>query len=159
NQAIEDTIREGAAECSACHGDPDGTGPLTAPAQGDIAFAQPTRRACGSCHDDIDWTKPYTSNQQTMPAQLDDSACILCHEQGNGLDPEKAHIHPLHDPSFNPGFQVQLTAVVEAGTNNGNGKLDPGEKIAVTFRMVDAGGNDVAPASVASLSFVIAGPT
>ena len=58
----------------------DHGGALTPPAQGTLAYTQPTRRACGSCHDDIDWARPYTANGLTMPAQADDAMG----------DPEKA---------------------------------------------------------------------
>ncbi len=52
-QAQEDLIRTGVTDCASCHGDPDGAGPLEAPAQGAVAYTEPSLRACGSCHDDI----------------------------------------------------------------------------------------------------------
>jgi hypothetical protein len=160
DQTIEDTIREGAASCFVCHGDPDGPGPLTAPAQGDLYKAQPSRAACGACHDDVIWNQPYTSNTQTMPAQANDSNCILCHiTSGNNLAVQDAHTHPLNDSSFNPGLDVAISNLVEAGTNNGNGTIDPGEKIAITFTIQDASGMPVAPSSLASISAVLSGPS
>ena len=47
DKATEDTIRKGPSSCAVCHGDPDGDGPLTEPAQGDLHQTQPTRNACG----------------------------------------------------------------------------------------------------------------
>jgi hypothetical protein len=159
-KAQEDTIRTGAADCIACHGDPDGTGPLTAPAQGDIHKAQPTRASCGSCHDDVNWGLPYTANGQTMPSQANNSNCVLCHEQSGGpLAVEDAHRHPLNDPDFNPGMHIAIESIAEAGLHNDNGAIDPGEKIAATFTMVDDDGDDVAPATAGTLSVVVSGPT
>jgi OmcA/MtrC family decaheme c-type cytochrome len=160
SQALEDTIRTGVASCSACHGDPDGAGPLTAPAQGDLYKSQPTRQACASCHDDIGWGSPYTSNGQTMPAQANNSNCILCHvPSGNSLAIEDAHRHPLNDPIFNPGVVINVSNIAEAGTNNGNGAIDPGEKVAMTFTIQNDAGADVDPATLASISAVLSGPT
>jgi hypothetical protein len=160
SQAVEDTIRSGPANCIVCHGDPDGAGPLTAPAQGDLYKSQPTRRVCGSCHDDVVWGQPYTSNQQTMGAQANDTNCTLCHAQtGNGIAIADAHTHPLNDPSFNPGLAIAITSVTEDGTNNGNGSIDPGEKIAVTFTIQDGSGASVDPATLSSISTVLSGPT
>jgi hypothetical protein len=160
-KAQEDAIRTGPADCAACHGDPDGAGPLAAPAQGDLYKSQPARNSCGACHDDINWGFPYTANGQTMPSQANNSNCVLCHEQsGASLAIADAHRHPLHDPTFNPGLNVDVLAVDEAGASNGNGNLDPGEKVSVTFTMTDDAGAAVLP-SVAgtSLSAVLSGPT
>jgi OmcA/MtrC family decaheme c-type cytochrome len=160
SQALEDTIREGAANCIVCHGDPDGPGPLTAPAQGDLYKAQPSREACGACHDDVIWGQPYTANMQTMPAQANDSNCALCHAtSGNNLAVQDAHTHPLNNPTFNPGLHIVLSNLAEAGTNNGNGKIDPGEKIAITFTIKDDSGASVTPSSLASISAVLSGPS
>ena len=65
-KAQEDEMLRGVTACASCHGDPDGSGPLPAPAQGGLAYSNPTRRTCGACHDDIDWNLPYTANGVTM---------------------------------------------------------------------------------------------
>jgi hypothetical protein len=159
-KALEDTIRMGPTDCSVCHGDPDGAGPLPPPAQGSVAYAQPTRRACGACHDDIDWTLPYTSNGSTMPAQDDDSACILCHgSAGSGLAVVDAHVHPLKNPLLNPGLVFQVLSASEAGANDGDGTIDPGEKVQVSFNLLDDLGAEVDPAEVVSMNATFAGPT
>ncbi|MBL8861124.1 MAG: hypothetical protein JNK02_03850 [Planctomycetes bacterium] len=165
NRAKEDTIRTGPSNCVVCHGDPDGIdGPLTAPAQGGLAYAQPRRSTCGSCHDDVHWGSPYTSNGQTMPAIADDTNCILCHPATGvpapGLLPtDLAHLHPLLDPTFDPGTVIDITSLVEGGTHDGDGTIDPGEKVRITFTLRNDAGADVAPAAVANPSVVIAGPT
>src|SRR6185503_7080699 len=75
DKATEDKIRTGPSNCAVCHGDPDGDGPLTTPAQGDLILSQPSRQSCGSCHDDVGWGQPYTSNGQTMGAQANNANC------------------------------------------------------------------------------------
>jgi Outer membrane cytochrome MtrC/MtrF-like, domains II/IV len=156
----ENTIREGVTDCPKCHGDPDGSGSLTAPAQGDHFNTAPSRRACGSCHDDVDFTKPYTSNGMTMPAQTDDTGCAVCHPaSGATLAIKDAHLHPIKNPALNPGLNINVTTFTEAGTNDGNGKIDPGEKISVTFTLKDDSGADVAASSLVPICTDCASPT
>jgi OmcA/MtrC family decaheme c-type cytochrome len=160
-QATDDSTRSGAVACEKCHAAPASGAP--APAQGDFAFSHQSRQVCGSCHDDIDWTKTYKRNTDTgMPAQPDDSKCLVCHPASGfavGGSPRDGHRHPMLDPSFNPGLQVTLTNVHEAGTSNGNGKLDVGERIGVTINITDDTGAALAAASVPSLSVIVTGPT
>ncbi|TAH39635.1 MAG: hypothetical protein EYC70_02270 [Planctomycetota bacterium] len=158
-QGLEDTIRMGVTDCAACHGDPDGDGPALPPAQGDFAYSVPSRKACGSCHDDIDWDLPYTSNGSTMPEQPDNQVCTLCHpSSGTPLSPTEAHLHPLLDPAFNLGTVVTVTAAEEAGLHDGDGTLDPGEKIAVTMTITDQLGGNLAASSLAALDVALSGP-
>src|SRR5690606_2761193 len=146
NRAKEDSMRSGAASCFACHGDPDGAGPIEAPAQGDIAYTQPSRSSCGSCHDDWVWDFPYEANTMTMPAQNDDAACTLCHEAGGtGLDVIDAHRHPILDEDFNPGLIFEVLALAEAGVNDADDTIDPGEKIEITLTIEDDDGAAVLP--------------
>jgi OmcA/MtrC family decaheme c-type cytochrome len=159
-QALENLIRGGVASCHVCHGDPDGTGPLVAPDQGQLALSQPSRNACGACHDDVHWDLPYEANSSIMPAQNDDSACILCHSpSGDALAVFDAHQHPQLLPSFNPGLAFGVTDVEEAGASDGDGTLDPGEKLAFTLTVQDDSGADVDPAGLAGLTVVFSGPT
>ncbi len=159
-KAVEDTIRSGVTKCSVCHGDPDDMGPLTAPAQGNLAYSQPARATCGACHDDIDWALPYQANSMTMPAQNDDSACTLCHSPaGDALAVQDAHLHPLLDPAFNPGLNFEILVVEESGTNDGDGTIDPGEGLRMTFTLTDDAGLDVAPTSVSGINVAISGPS
>lgn len=163
----EDEIRRGVTACAKCHGDPDGAGPLASPIQGDVHKTQPTRRACGSCHDDVDWTMSYKANGQTMLAQADDATCKTCHvPAGTQIAVDDAHRHPLTDSAFNPGLNVVVSAVAEAGASDGDGTIDPGEKISVTFSIADDAGGNVTLASAAptatgavSLNAVVAGPS
>ena len=160
NKALEDEMRYGVVACAKCHGDPDDGGPLVGPAQGDLYKSQPTRQACGACHDDIVWGRPYTANNQTMPAQANNANCTLCHEtSGNELAVEDAHTHPLYRGAFNPGLNIEITSVNEAGTNDADGTIDPGEKVTATFTLTDDSGAAVSPSVSSTYSVVMSGPT
>lgn len=160
NQALENQMRGGVTNCAACHGDPDGDGPLEAPAQGNLAYTQPSRSSCGSCHDDWVWEYPYTANLQTMPAQLNDSACTFCHaDSGSALAVRDAHRHPMLNPTINPGLVFEILALAEAGSHDDDGTIDPGEKLRITLRIEDGSGAAVNPASLAGISTTLTGPT
>ena len=157
-QSRENTMRQGPAECWKCHGDPDGAGPLVAPAQGDLIWSQPTIAACASCHDDWNPEFPYTANGQTMPIQRDNAACTDCHRvEGTALDVKDAHKHPLVDDTVATGLNFVLDAVNDVG--NGDGKFTPGEKIEVTFHVENDAGTAVAASSLASIEAILSGPT
>jgi len=159
-QSLEDEMRRGVVSCDKCHGDPDGDGPLAAPAQGDLIYSQPSRKACGSCHADVVWENTYISNGQPMGPQLDDSSCKFCHTpSGDSLAVEDAHLHPMLDPGFNPGLNFDVTALVEAGKNDGDGTVDPGEKIAITFTVKNDAGTELATTAYSNPTLVINGPT
>jgi hypothetical protein len=158
-QSLEDSMRRGPVECSKCHGDPDGTGPLPAPAQGDLIYAQPTIGACGSCHDDWVPEHLYTANTQTMPIQSDSAACKNCHrESGTPLDVVDAHRHPLVDPSIAVGLVFDVTSVTDVG-GTPNGRFEPGERIEITFQAKDGAGNPVAANTLSRIEPILSGPT
>ena len=160
DKTTEDTIRKGPSNCVVCHGDPDGDGPLTAPAQGDLIMTQPTRQACGSCHDDVAWGQPYTSNNQTMGPQANNANCKLCHgPSGTPLAVADAHLHPLLNPALDPGLKFTVTNLVESGANDGDGTVDSGESIRFRLRITDDTGADVDPGTLSAPSLVISGPT
>ena len=161
-QELEDTIRRGVSTCFVCHGDPDGAGPLGPPAQGDLVFSQMTRRTCGACHDDVDFTLPYFANLGVMPPQLNDASCTDCHNPAvfpNPLAPNQAHIHPLKDPGYTSGLVFDVLAVDEAGTADGDGTIDPGEKVLVTFTIADDAGLPVDVATLDTVRAIVSGPT
>jgi len=165
-RALEDKMLRGLTRCDACHGDPDGGGPLSAPSQGDLINVQPTRAACGACHDDVDWTKPYTSNTATMDPSVtvDDSLCNSCHERTNGVYAViDTHVHPLVEKStgqfFANDIHFALLGVAEAGVANFDGSFDPGEKLSMSFTVLDDAGTEVDAASLKSITAVLSGPT
>jgi hypothetical protein len=95
-----------------------------------------------------------------MGAQANNSNCTLCHAQtGNPLAVTDAHLHPNLDPNFDPGLNLNVSNLTEAGTNNGNGALDPGEKIQIRLRITDDTGADVLPSTISNPSVVLSGPT
>ncbi len=161
-QALEDQMRSGVTSCALCHGDPDGDeGPLEAPAQGDLAYTNPTRNACGSCHDDWVFDELYTANGQTMPGQVDDQNCAFCHDVSGGpLAVIDGHRHPLQDPSISTGVHFDLLSVVEAGVGaDMDGTVDPGEKVAVTFTITDDAGGAIDPNDLDRHNVMLAGPS
>jgi hypothetical protein len=158
-KATDDALRTGMASCHVCHGDPDGTGPRTAPRDGGFAYTRPTRRACGSCHDDVVWSRPYVANLQAMDEQPDDAECARCHRSGGLLETEKLHVHPLQDAAFNPGVKVSIESLRESGVHDNDGTIDPGEGVAVTLAVTDDRGAPLAPSALASLNGVLGGPT
>jgi hypothetical protein len=173
-QATEDVVRTGITTCEVCHGDPDGSGPLGAPAQGTLVYAQPTRHACGACHDDVRFDQTYFVNGQPMDPQPNNSGCVGCHAvDGAGffspLAVKDGHLHPLKDPLYTgttfldfssfPGLKLALTGASEAGANDGSGTFDPGEKVALTFTVRDDSDADFPPARLDSLSAAISGPS
>ncbi len=159
NQSLENLLRRAPVECDKCHGDPDGAGPLAAPAQGDLIYTQPTRAACSSCHDDWDPNLPYTSNTSTMPVQPDDSACKNCHrESGTALDVRDAHTHPLKDSTLAAGLHFAISTVTDVG-GNGNGKFDAGEKVGITFQVLNDEGTPIAASTLSRIEAVLSGPT
>jgi OmcA/MtrC family decaheme c-type cytochrome len=153
-QSLENTMRSAPVDCAKCHGDPDGSGPLTAPAQSDLIYSQPTRRACGACHDDVVWDRPYVSNWQTMPPQPDDSNCRVCH---NPADLRAAHTHPLVNPALAAGVHFDITSVTDVG--NGNGRFEAGEKVRITFSVKNDAGDPIAASGLSRIEAVLNGPT
>ena len=159
NKTKEDNIRKGVTACGACHGDPDGAGPLPAPAQGDRAYTAAGKRTCGSCHDDLDYAKPYVANGQTMAADLPESLCSTCHPStgGSKIGTRNAHLHPAIDPAVNPEVSVAITGM--SGGSGANGKFLSGDSPTVTFSVKDAAGTDLPITAFDSFSLAVDGPT
>jgi hypothetical protein len=155
---IEDRLRTAGVSCAKCHGDPDGAGPLAAPQQADRIWQVPERVSCGSCHDDVDWTKPYTANNQTMPAQLTNATCALCHTaEGTALSVRDAHRHPYETPAFNTGVNITVTDVA-AGSGPG-GNLAASDPIVATFGVRNDAGADLPLHTLTRFQMIVSGPT
>jgi hypothetical protein len=151
NKRIEDELRTGVVACAKCHGDPDGAGPLAAPAQGDRHATVATRKTCGSCHDDIDWTRPYNG----MPAQSDDRTCTVCHPASGSLFPvDASHRHPFNDPALNQGLRIELASVGAPA-----GGFRPGDAIPVTFSVSNDAGAPVSLHALTRFQLMANGPT
>jgi hypothetical protein len=158
-RSLEDQMRRGPVECSKCHGAPDDTGPLPAPAQGDLIYSQPTIAACQSCHDDWVPDHLYIANGQTMPIQIDNAACKNCHRvSGTPLDVVDAHRHPLVDPDIAKGLIFEVLSIHDVG-GTANGKFEPGEKVEITFQAKDNAGTPVAANTLSRIEPILSGPT
>jgi hypothetical protein len=158
-QSRENQMRQGPAECGKCHGDPDGDGPLPAPAQGDLIWSQPTIAACASCHDDWNPELPYIANGQTMPIQRDNAACTECHRvEGTALDVKDAHRHPLVDPAVVSGVNFVVESVTDVG-GTANGRFEAGEKVQITFRIENDAGAAIAVSALSRFEAILSGPT
>lgn len=153
----DNNTRTGVTSCINCHGDPDGAGPLPAPAQGDTAYV-PKPGACASCHDDVDYAKPYTKNGLTMSANTPADQCVVCHKvTGFSLAVKDVHIHPVLDPAVTPLTTLAITSV--NGATGPNGNFVAGDVPSVTFTAKDAQGADVAISYFDSFSVGLTGPT
>lgn len=154
NKPKEDRVLRGVTDCSQCHGDPDGAGPLLAPDAGADIFAMPNKRACGSCHDDLDYTKPYISNGLTMPANAPDSQCALCH---GAAATAASHVHPDSSAAVLNAPNLVLTGV--AGGSGTGGRFLAGDKLTYTFTATDAQGASLPMSAFDSFSLSVLGPT
>lgn len=149
----DDKVRTGLVACATCHGDPDGAGPLLAPAQGDRHKTAPSRKACGSCHTDVDWTKQYTTNTQTMFPQPNDAECAICHRDTGGLSPIKErHTHPVNNTALNPGLNIKILSV-------GSGNFAAGQSIPMSFAVTNDAGTNVSLHNITRIQFMMVGPT
>lgn len=158
NRTKEDNVRKGVTSCFNCHGDPDGMGPLAAPAQGNNAFTEPGKSACGSCHDDLDYAKPYVVNGFSMPANAPANQCKVCHvEQGTAFSVRDSHIHPVLDPVTTPTMTIALSNV--AGASGMGGRFLAGDTPSVSFTIKDAANMPVPITYFDSFSLALSGPT
>lgn len=167
-QAKDEEIRRGITRCDVCHGDPDGDGPIAAPALGTTIRSESSRAACGACHDDWDPALPYDNGAGSeMPPQVNDAICRECHEAEDDLTPSLSvrggHEHPLVNPRLLPflgeGVHAAITNVVPAGpADDHDGALDPGEKLHLTLAIGGDNGAGVAAATLKQVEFVLSGP-
>ncbi len=159
NRLKEDTMRSGVVSCASCHGDPDGAGPVQAPAQGGLHEAQPGRAACGSCHDDVDWAKPYAANGDSMIANP--PVCTTCHPAattGVGLYPvRQAHLHPYVNPALNTGVNVAVTAV--GGGTGVLGRHQVSDPILATISVTNDAGTNLQLNALQRFQAIVTGPT
>lgn len=157
NKTKDNNVRTGVTACVNCHGDPDGAGPLPAPAQGDNAYVAKSG-ACGSCHDDLDYAKPYTKNGLTMTANTPEDQCAVCHKvSGFPLAVKDTHLHPVLDTAVTPLTTLAILAV--NGGTGPNGNFVAGDAPVVTFTAKDAQNADVPISYFDSFSVGLTGPS
>ncbi|MBI3096720.1 MAG: hypothetical protein HYY93_00510, partial [Planctomycetes bacterium] len=167
-KTTEGSLLTGVVACDKCHGDPDGSGSMTAPA--DQALSRiPSRRACGSCHDDIDWTLPYQSNGMTMAANQADAGCAACHPASNStawsatnLPVVETHKHPFVDSAVNPGANLVITEIRKnsaAGADLTTNAAANGDAIWIKLTCKDDAGNNIPLGGLSTVSMACLGPT
>ncbi|MFO0596967.1 MAG: cytochrome c3 family protein [Myxococcaceae bacterium] len=154
DKSKEDRVLRGVTDCSQCHGDPDGAGPLLPPDAGTAIWSEPNKRACGSCHDDLDYTKPYVSNGATMPANTTEAMCTTCH-QATAL--ANSHVHPDSSAAVLNAPNLALTAI--GGASGTNGRFLAGDKLTYTFTVADGAGAALPMSAFDSFTLSVLGPT
>ncbi|MCC7138211.1 MAG: hypothetical protein IT460_07260 [Planctomycetes bacterium] len=150
SKTLEGNLLTGVVACAKCHGDPDAGGPMSAPAQGAQSETNPTFEACTSCHDDLDPAKSYTANGMTMTAGLSNATCTTCHPatsaspvSASNLPVRESHVHPLLNPTLDPGVVTTVTQVNGGAIPASPPNLVAGDAVAVTFTVKDDGGSDL----------------
>jgi OmcA/MtrC family decaheme c-type cytochrome len=113
-------------------------------------MTKPSQAACGACHDDVDFSTGV--NHQGV-VQTDDTQCRTCHiPQGDvefDLSIKGAHTVPTESQAL-PGVVFKILGVDNA---------TPGSRPTVRFSVTDKMGLPISPATMASLSLIMAGPT
>jgi OmcA/MtrC family decaheme c-type cytochrome len=130
--------------CETCHNQNNGA------TQAANYMGKPTRATCGSCHDDVNFA---TGANHPGGFQLNDNQCANCHVPKGETDFDAsvkgAHVMP-EESTLLSGFQFAITKVANTSA---------GQKPVVTFTMKDNSGAPLDKSKVASISFVMAGPT
>lgn len=131
--------------CDNCH---EGINASQKPAQSDVWYTRPSRRACGACHDSVD----FAAGAGHI-AQADDSACANCHVPDSGAEFDAsikgAHTIPAKSKQLK-GLKVAIVSVTD---------LTPGKKPTVVFKITNNDGSAVDGSKLASFSPMFAGPT
>jgi OmcA/MtrC family decaheme c-type cytochrome len=136
--------------CTVCHSQTAGA------AQANYYATHPSALACGSCHDNVNFS---TGVNHPGGPQPDDTQCANCHTPQGEL-PFDASIIGAHSvpEDLGPGSAYPLLGGVQITLNSvANGVA--GKAPTVNFTLQDGSGNPLPYAQMASLTFVMAGPT
>jgi OmcA/MtrC family decaheme c-type cytochrome len=158
-QAIDRELRTGVSDCAVCHGNtnPACANEVEGPAQGALAYTEPSIRACYSCHDDMVPAYPFVSNfpPAGMPPQPDSTQCKLCHSpfeahcSSSGLTVDGGHRNPLFDPFIVKGLHLSIGSVAEL----------PGGRLEVALSATDDAGTAVPANQIDEIRAIVSGPT
>lgn len=139
--------------CEVCHQQTTGA------AQAKAFLQNPSRVACGSCHDNVNFA---TGQNHPGGFQTDDTQCANCHvplgETPFDASILGAHVVPTDTAAQypeNPDTLIRGLNLTITGVTNTNAGSAP----VVAFTLLDNNKNPIAPSSLASLSFTMAGPT
>lgn len=139
--------------CEVCHSQTTGA------AQAKAFLTEPTRAACGSCHDNVNFA---TGQNHPGGFQPNDALCANCHVP-QGETPFDASIMGAHVvPTDTPQTYPENPDTLLAGLNlaiTGVTNTNAGQNPTVAFTVTDNNGNNIAPSSLNSISFTMAGPT
>jgi OmcA/MtrC family decaheme c-type cytochrome len=120
------------------------------PAQKDVWFTQPSKRACFSCHDNIDMETGQ--GHPGFPAS-NDATCSSCHipDSGHEFDAsiKGAHTIPLKSKQL-PGLNAQVIS---------QSNFTAGQRPTVVIRLTNKAGQPVDGSKITSFAPMIAGPT
>jgi OmcA/MtrC family decaheme c-type cytochrome len=129
--------------CETCHSQTSGA------TQATNYLTKPTAAACGACHNDVNFA---TGANHPGGPQFNDNLCANCHIPQGEIDFDAsikgAHVVPA-ESSLLGGIAVAITKI-----SNGTA----GSKPVVSYTIKDAAGKPLAPSSLSSISFVMAGP-
>ena len=76
-----------------------------------------------------------------------------------GVELPADHVHGPVYLDFDEGVVLEITNVAESGADDGDGTVDPGEKLELTLTIQNDAGVDLDPAELANPSIVVSGPT
>ena len=129
--------------CETCHSQTSGA------TQATNYLTKPSRDACGACHNDVNFA---TGVNHAGGPQFNDNLCSTCHIPQGEIDFDAsikgAHVVPT-ESSLLGGIAVAITKI-------SNGTV--GSKPVVSYTIKDGAGKPLAPSSLSSISFVLAGP-
>ncbi len=136
--------------CEKCHDQNAGA------KQANFYMTKPTAAACGSCHDDVNFK---TGVNHPGGPQASDSQCANCHIPQGEL-PFDASVKGAHfvAEDAKPGSTYPLlggVAITLTSVTNGVAGKAP----TINFNLLDGSGKALAYSQMASLTFVMAGPT
>ncbi|MGN6182163.1 MAG: OmcA/MtrC family decaheme c-type cytochrome [Thermoanaerobaculia bacterium] len=136
--------------CKNCH---EGTTPNVAasvPAQKEVWYTQPSRRACGACHDDINWV---TGEGHPAGPQTSDAACAACHvpDSGQEFDASVKGAHVIETKSTQLGG---INATIVSVSN-----VKAGEKPTIVYKFTNNKGQVLDGTKFATFAPMHAGPT
>jgi OmcA/MtrC family decaheme c-type cytochrome len=136
--------------CTTCHSQTSGA------TQAALYMTNPTRAACGSCHDNVNFA---TGVNHLGGFQSDDTQCAMCHNpQGeNPFDASVIGAHWVPEDS-KPGSTYPLLGGVQITLNSVTNGV-AGKAPTINFTLQDGNGKPLPYSSMASLTFVMAGPT
>lgn len=127
--------------CTACHSEDA--------SENYAHLLNPSRETCGSCHDDVNFATGL--NHGDLP-QISDNLCANCHIPQGELEFDASILgaHTIEAKSTQlEGIHIDIDSITNTA---------PGEFPVVRYKLYNDYDEPIAPSTLASLSFIIAGP-